>query len=96
MIYHFIKAKKTMDIVLKNLQTIEGCINTKTYEEVETERFEVKDLSNGWGKDWYKSVCAFLNSNGGIIVIGINDKNNSKPQEYKFTGYDKKMKTKNI
>lgn len=77
-----------MDIVLKNLQTIERCINTKTYEEVETERFEVKDLSNGWGKDWYKSVCAFLNSNGGIIVIGINDKNNSKPQEYKFTGYD--------
>lgn len=77
-----------MDIVLKNLQTIERCINTKTYEEVETERFEVKDLSNGWGRDWYKSVCAFLNSNGGIIVIGINDKNNSKPQEYKFTGYD--------
>ena len=77
-----------MDIVLKNLITIERCINTNTYEEVETERFEVKDLSNGWGKDWYKSVCAFLNSNGGIIVIGINDKNNSKPQEYKFTGYD--------
>lgn len=77
-----------MDIVLKNLQTIERCINTRTYEEVETERFEVKDLSKGWGDDWYKSVCAFLNSNGGIIVIGINDKNNSKPQEYKFTGYD--------
>jgi ATP-dependent DNA helicase RecG len=77
-----------MDIVLKNIQTIERCINTKTYEEVETERFEVKDLSGGWGDDWYKSVCAFLNSNGGIIVIGINDKNNSKPQEYKFTGYD--------
>lgn len=77
-----------MDIVLKNLQTIERCIKTNSYEEVETERFEVKDLSNGWGNDWYKSVCAFLNSNGGIIVIGINDKNNSKPQQYKFTGYD--------
>jgi ATP-dependent DNA helicase RecG len=77
-----------MDIVLKNLQIIERCINSSTYEEVETERFEVKDLSLGWGDDWYKSVCAFLNSNGGIIVIGINDKNNSKPQLYKFTGYD--------
>ena len=78
----------TMDIVLKNLQTIERCIKTNSYEEVETERFEVKDLSNGWGNDWYKSVCAFLNTNGGIIVIGINDKNNSKPPQYKFTGYD--------
>ncbi|WP_396179266.1 RNA-binding domain-containing protein [Flavobacterium sp.] len=77
-----------MDIVLKNLQIIERCINSNSYEEVETERFEVKDLSQGWGEDWYKSVCAFLNSNGGIIVIGINDKNNAKPQLYKFTGYD--------
>lgn len=80
-----------MDIVLKNLKTIERCIKTNTYEEVETERFEIKDLSKGWGDDWYKSVCAFLNTNGGIIIIGIKDKNNTsdgKPKFYKFTEYD--------
>lgn len=80
-----------MDIVLKNLQTIERCIKTSSYEEVETERFEIKDLSQGWGDDWYKSVCAFLNTNGGIIIIGIKDKNNTsdgKPKFYKFTEYD--------
>ena len=76
-----------MDIVEKNLAIISNCINKKEYKEVETERFELKDLSAGWGDDWYKSVCSFLNTNGGIIVIGINDKNNSKPKYYKFTGY---------
>ncbi len=76
-----------MNLIDKNLSTIAECIVTNTYREVETERFELKDLSQGWGDDWYKSVCAFLNTNGGIIVIGINDKNNAKPPYYKFTGY---------
>lgn len=76
-----------MDIVEKNLAIITNCIRNNEYKEVETERFELKDLSAGWGDDWYKSVCSFLNTNGGIIVIGINDKNNVKPKHYKFTGY---------
>lgn len=77
-----------MDIVTKNLVIIERCIKSNSYEEVESERFELKDLSKGWGDDWYKAVCSFLNTNGGIIVIGINDKNNSNPKSYKFTNYD--------
>ncbi len=77
-----------MDIVEKNLKIIEDCIKNNQYEEVETERFELKNLSNGWGNDFQKTVCAFLNTNGGIIVIGIQDKNNSNPKSYKFTGYD--------
>ncbi len=77
----------TMDFIVKNLTIIADCIQNNTYKEVETERFELKDLSSGWGDDWYKTVCAFLNTNGGIIVIGIKDKNNTKPQQYKFSGY---------
>ncbi|MEI6555367.1 MAG: RNA-binding domain-containing protein [Paludibacter sp.] len=81
-----------MDIVEKNLTIIANCISNNVYKEVETERFELKDLSSGWGDDWYKSVCSFLNTNGGIIVIGINDKNNSKPKHYKYTGYSNSEK----
>ncbi len=77
-----------MDIIERNLKIIEECIQSNCYIEVETERFELKDLSRGWGEDWYKTVCAFLNTNGGIIVIGINDKNNAKPPMYKLTGYN--------
>ena len=76
-----------MDFIDKNLRIILDCINNNTYKEVETERFELKNLAGGWGDDWSKSVCAFLNTNGGIVVIGIDDKNKSKPAHYKFTGY---------
>jgi len=76
-----------MDIIDKNLGIIAKCISNNEYKEVETERFELKDLSAGWGKDWYKSVCSFLNTKGGIIVIGIKDNNNSKPKHFKFSGY---------
>jgi predicted HTH transcriptional regulator len=76
-----------MDYVDKILQLIAECINNNTYREVETERLELKNLAGGWGDDWYKTVCAFLNTNGGIVIIGIQDKNNIKPPHYKFTGY---------
>ena len=69
------------------LDTIAKCINTKSYKEAENDRLELKNLAGGWGDDWYKTVCAFLNTKGGVIVIGIHDKNNSKPAHYKFTGY---------
>lgn len=77
-----------MDLIDKNLQIIADCIKNNTYKAVETERFELKDLSNGWGDDWYKSVCSFLNTNGGVVVIGINDNDKAKPPYYKFTGYN--------
>ncbi len=76
-----------MDFIERNLRILEDCITKNSYQEVETERFELKDLSNGWGEDWYKSVCSFLNTNGGVIVIGISEKGKSKPAHYKFTGY---------
>lgn len=75
------------DPIAKNLFLIAQCINNNSYQEIENERFELKDLSKGWGNDFQKTVCAFLNSNGGIIVIGIQDNNNTKPPYYKFTGY---------
>ena len=84
-----------MDIVEKNLAIIANCINSCQYKEVETERFELKDLSAGWGKDWYKSVCSFLNTNGGVIVIGIRDNNNINPKNYKFNGYTNSEKNEN-
>ncbi len=76
-----------MDFITKNLEIIARCIQNNEYKEVETDRFELKNLSGGWGEDLYKSVCAFLNTNGGVVVIGINDKNTAKPPHYKFTGY---------
>lgn len=76
-----------MSLIDKSLEIVANCIQNDTHKEVETERIELKDLSNGI--DWtelYTSVCAFLNSNGGNIIIGINE--NLKNKKYKFTGFD--------
>ncbi|MBI3584089.1 MAG: putative DNA binding domain-containing protein [Nitrospinae bacterium] len=69
------------------LQQIENHIKEKTYEQVETDKIELKDLSAG--DDWkqlYKSVCAFLNAKGGIIVIGI--KEDTKQKQFNFTKFN--------
>lgn len=70
------------------LQKIETHINNGTFEELETEKVEIKDLSTkgDWG-EFYKSVCAFLNTDGGIVIIGVNESSKT-PKQYKFTGYN--------
>jgi ATP-dependent DNA helicase RecG len=86
-----------MTLVDKTLETLENCIKNNTYIEVETERIELKDLSttNNW-TELYKSTCAFLNTNGGNIIIGINE--NTKSKKYKVTefNYNDENKLKEI
>ncbi len=70
----------------KTIGNIENHIINQTFEDVETDRFELKDLSQGadW-KELHKSICAFLNTKGGIIIIGI--KEDIKNKQFKFTGF---------
>jgi ATP-dependent DNA helicase RecG len=78
---------KLDDILLK----LKNCLENDTYEPVETDSFELKDLSNGdkWN-ELYKSACAFLNTQGGTIIVGINENLNQseQPTKYKLTDYD--------
>lgn len=71
----------------KILIQVKECIETNVYKEIETEKIELKDLSSGddW-KELYKTVCAFLNSSGGIVIIGIKER--SDKSKYIFTGFD--------
>ncbi len=75
---------KVTDNLLKQL---EECLNTGIYKELETDKIELKDLSGGddW-KELYKSVCAFLNTQGGIIIIGVKEK--SDKSAYQFQGFN--------
>ena len=75
---------KLDDILLK----LKNCLENHIYEPVETDSFELKDLSsNGKWDELYKSASAFLNTLGGIIIIGIHE-NLNQPKKYKLTGYD--------
>ena len=70
------------------LHKLEHCIQTGTYEKLETDRYELKDNShdNGDWKEVYKTANAFLNSKGGIIFIGIHE--DTQNQKYTFKGFD--------
>ena len=76
-----------MNVVDKVLLRLKNCLETNTYQSVETDKIELKDLSGGreW-KELYKSVCAFLNSQGGIVILGV--KENEKETGYTFTGFN--------
>lgn len=74
-----------MKKIEKVLKALENCLQNNQFESIETEKIELKDLSTGgsW-KQLYISACAFLNTDGGIIIVGVNEKN----KKYKLTGYD--------
>lgn len=35
---------------------------------------ELKEATNGLPKSVFESVCSFLNTTGGYIILGVNDK----------------------
>lgn len=75
------------------LTKLEDCLLNNKYESIETESIELKSLTSGnqW-RQLYISICAFLNTDGGIVVIGIHE-NNSHTQ-YNLTGYDENNENK--
>ena len=76
----------------KTLLRLEQSIKEMTYSVIETDQLELKDLSGG--DDWtelYKTICAFLNTKGGIIIIGV--KEDTKNKQLKFTGFSSSQST---
>ncbi len=76
-----------MKVVERILSQVQDCIEKEYFKEFETEKIELKDLSSG--EDWkelYKSICAFLNTTGGIVIIGINEKKDKS--KYLFNGFN--------
>ncbi len=84
-----------MKVLDRILGLLERSILQDEFVSVETEKIELKDLSHGteW-KELCRSVCAFLNTEGGIVIIGLREKNKG----YKLTGYnsDNESKLKEI
>ncbi len=82
----------------KILSEIESSIKNNTFKKIEHDKLELKDNSHhtsDW-KEVHKTACSFLNTGGGIIIIGIyEDEINRK---YSITGFDKsnENKTKEI
>ena len=77
-----------MKLIDELLQQIEFCITNNVFVSIENEKIELKDNSHNkseW-KEVYKTANAFINTNGGVIILGVfEDRKNSK---YVFKGFD--------
>ena len=79
-----------MKEIEKILNRLEDCIQGNYYAPIETEVVELKPTppSLNKAKEMLKSICAFMNTNGGILILGIEDNNNVTPKNYKLKGYN--------
>ncbi len=73
----------------KILNAIEESIKKGVYKPVETEKVELKPTPpNLKGSTaLLQSICAFLNTQGGILIVGIKDNNNVAKKHYEVKGY---------
>ncbi len=70
----------------ESLLRIQQSIQSQTFIDVETGKVELKDLSTG--NDWKslkETVCAYLNTEGGIVLCGVRERNKS----YVLKGFDR-------
>ncbi len=75
------------------LVTIKASIQSETFIDVEKSKLELKDLSNsGDWKSLNETICAFLNTDGGIIICGIREKN----KKYTLTNFNRDNESKLI
>ncbi len=76
---------KNIDQILNEL---EDSIVNNQYKHIESENIELKDNSHTGGlwDTFMETVCAFLNTNNGIIIIGIRE--DEKNKKYELTGFN--------
>jgi predicted HTH transcriptional regulator len=73
----------------KTLNRLAELIGQGRFEELETDTLEIKSVpadSTGW-RQCHKSACAFLNTRGGILILGVKEEGAGAARKYVFTGW---------
>ncbi|MGO8674761.1 MAG: RNA-binding domain-containing protein [Limisphaerales bacterium] len=76
---------KTVDRLLSQLEDL---IRQKRFEDLETETIEIKSVPSSRG-EWTevaRSVMAFLNKRGGVLILGVKEEQ-SPTRHYRVTGW---------
>lgn len=69
------------------LNRLAELIGKGSFEELETDTLEIKSVpadAPGW-RERHKSACAFLNTRGGILILGIKEEGTGASRKYVFT-----------
>ncbi len=76
-----------LSVFLSQLQTV---IEQQRFEDLESDTIELKPCP-ATGQSWserHKSVNAFLNTRGGILILGIKEDGKGNDRKYIVTGYE--------
>jgi ATP-dependent DNA helicase RecG len=79
-----------MDDLTPLLTRLAQLIGQGQFEELESDTVEIKACPSTT-QDWserYKSVNAFLNTRGGVLILGVKEVGQGQDRKYVFTGYD--------
>jgi len=74
------------DFIEENLAKIEQSLQSQTFIDIEKSKIELKDLTSG--NEWNslkETLCAFLNTEGGIVFCGIRERN----KQYHLRKFDR-------
>jgi ATP-dependent DNA helicase RecG len=81
------------EFISDTLAIIEQSIQSNAFVDVEKSKIELKDLSSsGDWKSLNETICAFLNSDGGIVICGIREKD----KKYILKGFNRDNESKLI
>lgn len=79
-----------MDDLTLFLSQLQALIEQGRFEELESDTIELKPCPST-GQDWserFKSVNAFLNTRGGLLILGIKEERKGSSRKYVVSGYD--------
>jgi len=80
----------------RTLSRLEELIRAGRFEELETDTLEIKSVpadAGAW-RERHKSACAFLNTRGGLILLGIKEEGTGSERRYIFTGWQPQAEPK--
>lgn len=78
-----------MNAVDHILNQLADLIQQSRFRELEAEGLEIKPVpaEGGEWKEIHKSVCAFLNTRGGIIILGVKEEGAGAARRYVISGW---------